>query len=101
MAYSKFARARSNCHKDGDYGRNAYGGSHHRDGHFTHRSQMGTGNFSSRSKTFGHMTYDNYCENSSYDVHKGYHGSHDYSYQGCGREVNHEGLIGEKYYVSG
>ncbi|KAI5680844.1 hypothetical protein M9H77_02071 [Catharanthus roseus] len=38
MAYSKFARERSNCYKDGVYGGNAYGGSHHRDGHLTHRS---------------------------------------------------------------
>ncbi|KAI5663917.1 hypothetical protein M9H77_23240 [Catharanthus roseus] len=31
---------------------------------------------------------------------KRYHGSHDYSDQNCGREVNHEGLIGENDYVS-
>ncbi|KAI5653558.1 hypothetical protein M9H77_30745 [Catharanthus roseus] len=83
MAYSKLARVRSNCYKDGDYGGNAYGGSHHRDGHFTHRSQMGIGNFSSRAKLFYHIPCDNYCENSPYNVYKEYHGSHDYSDQSC------------------
>ncbi|KAI5667740.1 hypothetical protein M9H77_17593 [Catharanthus roseus] len=43
MAYSKLARARYNCYEDRDYGGNAYSGSHHRDGHFTHKSQMGIG----------------------------------------------------------
>ncbi|KAI5681860.1 hypothetical protein M9H77_03088 [Catharanthus roseus] len=73
MAYSKLARTRSNCYKDGDYNRNAYGKSHHRDGHYTHRSQMGIGNFSFRATTFDHIPYDNCCENSPYDVHKGCH----------------------------
>ncbi|KAI5677038.1 hypothetical protein M9H77_07988 [Catharanthus roseus] len=59
MAYSKLARARSNCFKDGDY---------------------------------------DSCENSPYDVHKRYHGSQDYGDQNCGREVNHEGLLGENDY---
>ncbi|KAI5650169.1 hypothetical protein M9H77_36174 [Catharanthus roseus] len=79
MAYSKLARARSNCYKDGDYGRNAYGGSHHKDGHFTHRSQMGIDNFSSHAKAFDHIPHEGSRENSPYDVHKRYHGSHDYS----------------------
>ncbi|KAI5681585.1 hypothetical protein M9H77_02813 [Catharanthus roseus] len=99
MAYSKLARARFNCYKNEDFGGNAYRGSHHRDGHFTHRSQMGIGNCSSRAKTFDHIPYDDCCENSPYDVHKGYHGSHDNSDQNCGREVNHEGLIGENHYL--
>ncbi|KAI5681954.1 hypothetical protein M9H77_03182 [Catharanthus roseus] len=72
-AYSKFANARSNCYKDGDYAGNAYEGSHHRDGHFTHKSQMGIGNFSSHAKAFDHIPYEECCENSLYDVHKGYH----------------------------
>ncbi|KAI5653046.1 hypothetical protein M9H77_30233 [Catharanthus roseus] len=94
MAYSKIARARSNCSKDGGYGGNVYGGSHHRDGYFTYRSQMGIGNFSYHAKAFGHILHEHCCENSRYDVHKGYHGSHDYSDQNCSREINHEGLIG-------
>ncbi|KAI5677752.1 hypothetical protein M9H77_08702 [Catharanthus roseus] len=101
MAYSKHARARSNCYKDGDYGGNAYRGSNHRDGHFTHRSQMGIGNFSSYGKAFDHICHEEYFDNSPYGIHKGYHGSHDSSDQNCGREVNHEGLIGENDYVSG
>ncbi|KAI5676027.1 hypothetical protein M9H77_06977 [Catharanthus roseus] len=40
MAYSKLTRARSNCYKDRDYGGNAYGGCHHRNGNFTHRSRL-------------------------------------------------------------
>ncbi|KAI5682065.1 hypothetical protein M9H77_03293 [Catharanthus roseus] len=40
MVYSKLGIARFNYYTDGDYGGNAYGGSHHRDGHFTHRSQI-------------------------------------------------------------
>ncbi|KAI5664002.1 hypothetical protein M9H77_23325 [Catharanthus roseus] len=40
MAYSKLARVRSNCYKDGDYDGNAYGGSHYRNGHYTHGSQI-------------------------------------------------------------
>ncbi|KAI5664470.1 hypothetical protein M9H77_23793 [Catharanthus roseus] len=82
MTCSKLARARSNCYEDGNYRGNAYGGSHHRDGHSTHRSQMGIGNFSSRAKAFDHIPYED-CENSPYDVHKGYHGSHDYRDQNC------------------
>ncbi|KAI5682529.1 hypothetical protein M9H77_03757 [Catharanthus roseus] len=35
LAYPKLARAMSNCYMDGDYAGNAYGGSHHRTGHFT------------------------------------------------------------------
>ncbi|KAI5667742.1 hypothetical protein M9H77_17595 [Catharanthus roseus] len=98
MAYSKLARARSNCYKDGGYDENAYRGSHHRNRHYTHRSQMGIGNFSSRAKTFDRISYEDCCENGPYDVPKGYHGSHDYSDQNCGREVNYEGLIGENDY---
>ncbi|KAI5652314.1 hypothetical protein M9H77_29501 [Catharanthus roseus] len=45
MAYSKLAKARSNCYEDGGYDENAYGESHHRNGHCTHRSQMAIGNF--------------------------------------------------------
>ncbi|KAI5667417.1 hypothetical protein M9H77_17270 [Catharanthus roseus] len=55
MAYSKLARAMSNCYKDGDYGGNAHGRSHLRDGHFTYRSQMGISNFSSHAKTYDHI----------------------------------------------
>ncbi|KAI5672712.1 hypothetical protein M9H77_13076 [Catharanthus roseus] len=98
MAYTKLARARSNCYKDGGYDGNAYGRSHRRNGHYTHRSQMGNGNFSSRAKTFDHIPYENCCENSPYDVHEGYQGCHDYYDQICGREVNHEGLISENDY---
>ncbi|KAI5650182.1 hypothetical protein M9H77_36187 [Catharanthus roseus] len=83
MAYYKLARARSNCYKDGDYGGNSYEGSHHRDAHFTHRSQMGIGNFCSCVKTFDQIPYDDYganegindtydyYEDSPYDVYKG------------------------------
>ncbi|KAI5653555.1 hypothetical protein M9H77_30742 [Catharanthus roseus] len=91
MAYSKLTRPRSNCYKDGDYGGSAYGRSHHRDGNYTHRSQMGIGKFPSRAKTFDHIPYNNYgayeginytydyCENSPYEVCKGYHCSHEFS----------------------
>ncbi|KAI5671533.1 hypothetical protein M9H77_11897 [Catharanthus roseus] len=72
MAYTKLARARSNCYKDGGYGRNAYRGSHHRD-RSIHRSQMGISNFSSRAKAFDHIPYKDCCENSPYDIHKGDH----------------------------
>ncbi|KAI5664187.1 hypothetical protein M9H77_23510 [Catharanthus roseus] len=98
MACSELKRARSNCYNDKDYDGNAYGGSHNRDAHYTIRSQIGIGNFSSRAKTFDHIPYDDCCENSPYDVHKGYHGSHHYSDQSCGREVNRKGLIGENDY---
>ncbi|KAI5654045.1 hypothetical protein M9H77_31232 [Catharanthus roseus] len=84
MAYSKLARARSNCYKDGGCGGNAYGGSHHRDRHSTHRSQMGISNFSSCAKAFDHIPYEDCCVNSPYDVHKRYHGSHEYRDQNCG-----------------
>ncbi|KAI5667734.1 hypothetical protein M9H77_17587 [Catharanthus roseus] len=99
MAYSKLARARSNCYKDGDYGGNIYGGSHHRDGHFAHRSQMGIGNFSSYAKAFDHIPYEDCYEKSPYDVRKGYHGSHDYSDQNCG-DANHRtfGFLGNNSY---
>ncbi|KAI5675977.1 hypothetical protein M9H77_06927 [Catharanthus roseus] len=70
MAYFKLARVRSNCYKDGDYGGNAYRGSHYKDGHFTHISQMGIGNFSSRAKIFYHIPSDDCCENSPYNVYK-------------------------------
>ncbi|KAI5653856.1 hypothetical protein M9H77_31043 [Catharanthus roseus] len=70
MAYSKLARARSNCYKDGGYDGNAYEGSHNRNGHYTYRSQIGIGNFSSRAKTFDHIPYKYCCENCPYDVHK-------------------------------
>ncbi|KAI5663358.1 hypothetical protein M9H77_22681 [Catharanthus roseus] len=83
MAYSKLARARSNCYKEGDYGGKAYGGSHHRDGHFTRRGKMGIGNFSSHAKAFDHIRYEDCCENSPCDVHKGYHGRRDYRDQNC------------------
>ncbi|KAI5652269.1 hypothetical protein M9H77_29456 [Catharanthus roseus] len=73
MTYSKLARARSNCYKDGGYDRNAYGGSHHRNGHYTNRRQMGICNFSSRAEGFLHIPYEDCYENSPYDVHKGYH----------------------------
>ncbi|KAI5681194.1 hypothetical protein M9H77_02421 [Catharanthus roseus] len=86
IVYSKLVRARSNCYQDEEYGGNVYGGRHHRDGHFTHRSQMGTGNFSSRAKAFDLIAYEDCCESSPYDAHKGYHGSHDYRDQNCGRE---------------
>ncbi|KAI5681715.1 hypothetical protein M9H77_02943 [Catharanthus roseus] len=33
-----------------------------------------TGNFSSRAKAFDHILYEDCCENSPYDIHKGYHG---------------------------
>ncbi|KAI5652342.1 hypothetical protein M9H77_29529 [Catharanthus roseus] len=62
--YSKLARARSNCYKDGGYDRNAYGESHHKNGHYTHKSQMDIGNFSSRAKTLDHIPYEYCCENS-------------------------------------
>ncbi|KAI5657864.1 hypothetical protein M9H77_26657 [Catharanthus roseus] len=65
---------------------NAYRESHHRDGHITHRSQMGIVNVPSRAKTFHHIPFDDCCKSSPYDVHKGYNGSHDYSNQSCGRE---------------
>ncbi|KAI5652921.1 hypothetical protein M9H77_30108 [Catharanthus roseus] len=81
IAYSKLARARSNYYKDGDRGGNAYGGSHRRDGHFTHKSQIGIGNFSSHAKTFDHIHYEDYGENSPYDVQKGYNESHYYSHK--------------------
>ncbi|KAI5676261.1 hypothetical protein M9H77_07211 [Catharanthus roseus] len=74
MAYSKLARARSNCYKNGDYGGNAYGGSHHRDGHSTLRSQMGIGNFSSRAKAFDHIPCEDCYKNGPYDVHKKFWG---------------------------
>ncbi|KAI5672494.1 hypothetical protein M9H77_12858 [Catharanthus roseus] len=35
------SKVRSNCYKGDNYGGNSYGRSHHRDGNFTHRSQMG------------------------------------------------------------
>ncbi|KAI5667710.1 hypothetical protein M9H77_17563 [Catharanthus roseus] len=41
------------------------------------------GNFISCAKTFDHIPYKHCCENSAYDVHKGYHDSHDYSDQNC------------------
>ncbi|KAI5667825.1 hypothetical protein M9H77_17678 [Catharanthus roseus] len=72
MAYSKLGRASSNCYKDGGYDRNAYGGSHHRDGNLTHRSQMGIGNFFSRAKTFDHIPYDDY------GVYEGINDAYDY-----------------------
>ncbi|KAI5653524.1 hypothetical protein M9H77_30711 [Catharanthus roseus] len=61
------------CYKDGDYDGNAYGRSHYKYGHYSHRIQMSIGNFSSRTKHFDHIPYDDCYENSSYDVHKGYH----------------------------
>ncbi|KAI5663894.1 hypothetical protein M9H77_23217 [Catharanthus roseus] len=70
MAYSKLARARSNCYKDGDYGGNAYGGHHHRNGYFTHRNQIGIVNFSSHAKAFDHIPNEDCCENSPYNVIK-------------------------------
>ncbi|KAI5680845.1 hypothetical protein M9H77_02072 [Catharanthus roseus] len=60
---------------------------------------MGIGNLTSRAKTFDHIPYDDCCEKSPYNVHKEYHGSHDYNYPSCGREVNYEGLIGENDYA--
>ncbi|KAI5675869.1 hypothetical protein M9H77_06819 [Catharanthus roseus] len=53
------------------------------------RSQMGIGKFHSCPKTVDHIPYDDCCENSPYDVHKEYHGSHDYSDQSCGEVVEH------------
>ncbi|KAI5668713.1 hypothetical protein M9H77_18566 [Catharanthus roseus] len=58
--------------------------SHYKNGHYTHRSQMGISNFSSRAKTFDHIPCEDCCENSPYNVHKEYHGSHDNSDQTCG-----------------
>ncbi|KAI5678511.1 hypothetical protein M9H77_09461 [Catharanthus roseus] len=78
MAYSKLARARSNYYKDRDYG----------------------GTIEMDNLPIGiKCALDYCCENSPYDIHKGYHSSHDYSDQSCGREVNHEGLIGENDYA--
>ncbi|KAI5677961.1 hypothetical protein M9H77_08911 [Catharanthus roseus] len=71
MVYPKLTRKRSNCYKDGDYGENVYRGSHNRDGHFTHGSQMGIDNLSSSAKTYDHIPYNDCHENSLYDVHKG------------------------------
>ncbi|KAI5666954.1 hypothetical protein M9H77_16807 [Catharanthus roseus] len=110
MAYSKLARTRPNFYKDSDYDENAYGGSNHRDGNFTHRRQIEIGNFSSHAKTFDLIPYDDYrgydagvndtydyCENNPYDYYKGNHDCYDYGDQSCGRGVNHEELVDEKY----
>ncbi|KAI5649986.1 hypothetical protein M9H77_35991 [Catharanthus roseus] len=90
MAYSKLTREKSNFYKDSDYGGNAYSVNTIEMKIFTHRRQMGIGKFFPRAKTFDHMPYDDhrayegvigiydYCENSPYDIYKGYHGSHDY-----------------------
>ncbi|KAI5668690.1 hypothetical protein M9H77_18543 [Catharanthus roseus] len=90
MAYSKLARARSNCYKDGCYDGNAYRGSNYRNGHYTHRRQMCIGNFYSHAKTFDYIPYEYYCENSPYDVHKRYHGSNDYGDQNCGKSRGYQ-----------
>ncbi|KAI5667334.1 hypothetical protein M9H77_17187 [Catharanthus roseus] len=76
-------RARSKCYKDGGYDGSTYIGSHLRNGHYTHRSQMEVGNFSSRAKTYDHIPYNDCGENSLYDIHKGYHGGHDYKTKSC------------------
>ncbi|KAI5664416.1 hypothetical protein M9H77_23739 [Catharanthus roseus] len=60
MAYSKLTRARSNYYTDGDYGGNAYRGSHRRDGNYTHRSQMGIKFWRQNMENEGKMDYYSY-----------------------------------------
>ncbi|KAI5667894.1 hypothetical protein M9H77_17747 [Catharanthus roseus] len=67
------------------------------DGHFTHRSQIGIGNISSRAKTFDHIPDDDYCENSPYNVHKRHHASHDYSYHNC--DITHLLVIQDLFHA--
>ncbi|KAI5649871.1 hypothetical protein M9H77_35876 [Catharanthus roseus] len=76
-------KTRNGLFRDGDYSGNAYEGSQRRDGHFPVGVLMGIGNFFSRTKIFYYIPYDDCCENSPYGVHKGNHGSHDYSDQSC------------------
>ncbi|KAI5663883.1 hypothetical protein M9H77_23206 [Catharanthus roseus] len=50
-----------NCYKDGDYGGNAYRGSHHIDGHFTHRIKWVLNQVLTRDATLEQSCFDLKC----------------------------------------